>query len=103
MKNKIIKLYGLIPPIFKNRYFLSILSFIIWITFFSAHSLMTLSKQTKEIQNIKRNNMYYKSEISKDIQLIDMLSHDTLTEDLEMYLREELLLSKENEEIFIIE
>jgi cell division protein DivIC len=100
---KIIELYSLIPSIFKNRYFLSISFFIIWISFFDTNSLIAQLKQKKVIENLERDIIYYKLEIEKDEQLINMIHNDTLTEDLEIYLREELLLSKDNEEIFIID
>ena len=100
---KIIELYSLIPSIVKNRYFLSIIFFIIWISFFDTNSLKSQLKQKKIINNLEQNITYYKREIKKDEQLINMINNDTLTEDLEIYLREELFLSKENEEIFIID
>tara|TARA_A100001011_G_C13998177_1_gene710180 strand:+ start:163 stop:360 length:198 start_codon:yes stop_codon:yes gene_type:complete len=60
-------------------------------------------KQKREIKKIENNIQYYNQEIKSDNMKIEILSNDTLTAELEKYLRENLFLSKKNEEVFIIE
>ena len=87
----------------KNRYSLSIFCFTIWMLFFDSNSILTQFYQSKEINKIKKDKLYYKEEIQKDQAVINIISQDSLTPIFEKYLRENLLLSRENEEIFIIE
>ena len=71
-------------------------------TFFDTSSLLVNHRKSIEIKKLKKDIDYYKQEIKKDQKVIDILSSDTLTPELEKYLREELFLSKKNEEIFIV-
>ena len=103
MKKRITYIYNKIPPILKNRYLLSAIFFCIWILFFDTNSLSIQLKQKKEIKQLKQDIIYYQKEITKDNQIIDIINSDTLTPNLEKYLRENLFLSKKNEEVFIIE
>tara|TARA_Y100000588_G_C13528426_1_gene616649 strand:+ start:215 stop:526 length:312 start_codon:yes stop_codon:yes gene_type:complete len=103
MKKKIINLYNTIPNWVKNRYFLSCFIFSIWIIFFDTNSIITQINQQKEITKIEHDINYYKEEIAKDAAIIKIISSDSLTAKFEKYLREVLFLSKENEEILIIE
>ena len=103
MKDKIISIYQAIPTRLKNRYFISVFCFIIWIFFFDTNSIITQINQSKEIKKIKQDQFYFRQEIEKDQSIIDIISQDSLTPEFEKYLRENLFLSKKNEEIFIIE
>ena len=103
MKQRIINIYEQIPSWLKNRYFISAVLFLIWMLFFDANSMLVQIEQKKEIQKTKKDIEYYKQEIVKDKKIIDVLSQDSLTAELEKYFRENLFLSEKNEEIFIIE
>ena len=102
MKKKISAIYQKVPSWLKNRYFLSAIIFTIWIFLFDTNSVLFQINQKKEKTKIVSDIEYYKNEIQKDEKLINVLSSDSLTPDLERYLREVLFLSKKNEEVFII-
>ena len=91
------KLTNIVPPWLKNRYLISAVFFFIWISFFDSNSFLNQIKKKNEIHNIKNNIQYYKKEIKKDQALIQLLSSDTLTPELEKFFREELFLSKNNQ------
>ena len=101
--NKIAKLYKVTPKWIKNKYFLSGFLFFIWIVFFDTHSITNQIKKERQIQAIEKDIKYYNNEIKHDSELIQILSQDTLTDELEKYFREKMFLSKKNEEIFMIE
>ena len=103
MKKKIKDLYHKIPNWIKNGYFISAIIFFIWILFFDTNSILKNIERENKINQLKTDIQYYKEEIKKDKAVIDVISQDSLTADLEKYFREQLLLSKKNEEIFIIE
>ncbi len=103
MRKKIAFVYSKLPKWIKNRYFASTFLFFIWILFFDINSILVQINQTQEIKKLKNDISYYEEEIKKDTEIINTISKDSLTPDLEKYLREILFLSKKNEEIFIIE
>ncbi|MAQ69630.1 MAG: septum formation initiator [Flavobacteriales bacterium] len=103
MKKKIKELYQKSPNWVKNGYFVSAIIFVIWILFFDTNSILKNIERENKINQLKTDIEYYKTEIKKDKALINVISQDSLTEDLEKYFREQLLLSKKNEEIFIVE
>ena len=102
MKDKIKELYQKTPDWLKNKYFLSAIIFFIWIFFFDTYSIMVQINQKKDINKIIKDIEYYKEEISKDQEIIDIITTDSLTPDFEKYLREDMFLSRKNEEIIII-
>ena len=102
MKKKFFLFIKTLPKWIKNRYFLSAIVFLIWMTFFDTSSIIIQKNKNEEIKKLKKDIEYYKQEIKKDKKTIELLSTDSLTEELEKYFREQLLLSKKNEEIFII-
>tara|TARA_B100000902_G_scaffold395026_1_gene452646 strand:- start:1430 stop:1738 length:309 start_codon:yes stop_codon:yes gene_type:complete len=101
--NKLAKLYKVTPKWLKNKYFLSGFVFFIWITFFDTHSIKNQINKEIQIQKIEQDIKYYDKEIEHDLELIQILSQDTLSEELEKYFRTKMFLSKKNEEIFMIE
>ena len=103
MKKKIKELYGKIPNWCKNGYFISGFLFLIWIFFFDTNSILAHFEKKNKIKQLNIDMEYYQKEIEKDETIIQLLSQDSLTPTLEKYFREELFLSRENEEIFIIE
>ena len=101
--NKLKKLYRMLTKWVKNRYFLSGFLFLIWIFFFDTHSIKNQIKKERQIKKIEQDIQYYSNEIEQDLELIQILSQDTLSEELEKYFREKMFLSKTNEEVFMIE
>ena len=103
MKNNIKKAYNSLPNWLKNGYSISAMIFIIWILFFDTNSILVHIQRNQQIHSLQTDIEYYKEEIKKDSSLVQIVSQDSLTKSLEKYIREQLLLSKSNEEIFIIE
>ncbi len=87
----------------KNRYFLSVIIFCIWIIFFDTNSILVQANKRNDIKKIEDDIKYYVREIEQDQKLLNTIRTDSLTLDLEKYFREVLFLSKKNEEVFIIE
>ena len=103
MKQSIINFYTKIPKWMKNRYFLSVVIFCIWIIFFDTNSILVQANKRNDIKKIEDDIKYYVREIEQDQKLLNTIRTDSLTLDLEKYFREVLFLSKKNEEVFIIE
>ncbi|WP_111706516.1 FtsB family cell division protein [Lutibacter citreus] len=90
-------------PIIKlvsNKYFLILITFLVWMFFFDENSFLNHQEFNKEINKLKKEKEYYKTEIKSDKELIEKLDDK---EKLEKFAREEYKMKKENEEIYIIE
>ena len=82
-----------------NSYVIIFSSFLVWMFFFDTN--VQLNKEfKKEIKELNNNINLYKKEISKDKKTIIELQ-DSLQ--LEKFAREQYLMKKENEDIYIIE
>ena len=82
-----------------NSYVIIFCSFQVWMFFFDTN--VQLNKEfKKEIKELNNTINFYKKEISKDKKTIIELQ-DSLQ--LEKFAREQYLMKKENEDIYIIE
>ena len=89
-----------IPSVFKNIYFIIIVSFIIWMLFFDSNSYLVHRELNKNILKLEKQKNFYKEGIKEDAKELNKLKTDS---GLEEYAREKLFMKKEDEEIFIIE
>ncbi|RXG15338.1 septum formation initiator [Leeuwenhoekiella aestuarii] len=83
-----------------NKYVLILVIFTVWMVFFDTNSWFIHKELNDEIDKLKGNRAYFKQEIRSDRNQINKLKD---SEELERFAREEYLMKKENEEIFIIE
>lgn len=86
--------------IIKNKYFITILVFSIWMTLIDKNNIISQIKLSNELGDLQRKKEYYLKEIDKDKQAIYELNTNINT--LEKFAREKYLLKRENEDIFII-
>ena len=89
-----------VVKVITNRYVMILAIFIVWMLFFDENSLMNHREFDKEIDKLKSEKEYYKSQIDSDKYFIN--KHNDRVE-LEKFAREQYKMKKENEEIFIIE
>ena len=89
-----------IPSVFKNIYFIIIVSFIIWMLFFDSNSYLVHRELNKNILKLEKRKDFYKEGIKEDTKELNKIKTDS---GLEEYAREKLFMKKEDEEIFIIE
>lgn len=83
-----------------NRYVLILTVFLVWMLFFDENSYLVHSEFNKEIKELEKANEFYKKTILKDKQTIKNLQ-DSL--ELEKFAREQYLMKRDNEDIYIIE
>ena len=89
-----------IPSVFKNIYFIIIVSFIIWMLFFDSNSYLVHRELNKNILKLEKQKDFYKEGIKEDTKELNKIKTDS---GLEEYAREKLFMKKEDEEIYIIE
>jgi cell division protein DivIC len=86
--------------VLSNKYLLITIIFLIWMLFFDGSSYLLHRELNQERDKLKGNRDYFKNEISKDNAQILQLKDSA---GLERFAREEYLMKKDNEEIYIIE
>jgi len=83
-----------------NRYVLILSVFIVWMLFFDENSYLVHREFNTEINELETAIDFYKKKIKEDKKTIHSLQ-DSLQ--LEKFAREQYLMKKENEDIYIIE
>lgn len=89
-----------IVKIITNKYVIILSIFIVWMVFFDENSMLNHREFNKEINKLKSEKKYYKTQIKQDKELINKLKNN---EELEKFAREEYNMKKDNEEIYLIE
>jgi len=87
-------------PYLKNKYILTISVFTIWMLFFDQNNMVDRLKMTGEIRQLETDLEYYQEEIEKDSTRLHELTTDK--ENLEKYAREQFLMKKKNEDVFMV-
>lgn len=86
--------------VFRNKYLLSVVIFIIWIAFFDRNDLFTQYDRKQELQKLQTSTEFYEKEIlttKKD--LMDLNNNPAV---MEKFAREKFYLKRPNEEIFLV-
>ncbi len=85
----------------KNKYILSLIVFSLWLLFFDQNNLVARFNEIRRIRQFEADKNYFKERIRTDSTRLNELKTDR--ENLEKFAREQYLMKRENEEIFIIE
>lgn len=100
MFNKIITYLQPALKLFRNKYLVSISLFMIWVIFFDHNNLIDRAGLVGDVNQLESDRDYYIERIQLDsARLIELKSSP---ENLEKFAREQYLMKKENEDIFII-
>lgn len=87
-------------PWLKNKYILTILVFAIWMFFFDQNNMVDRIKMTSEINQLEEDREYFLEQIQIDSASLNELT--TNKENLEKYAREQFLMKKPNEDVFVV-
>ncbi len=85
----------------RNKYLVTGLAFVIWITFFDSNNLIEWSRVVLNIGQQESQKEYYKESIKNTEEKLRELSSNR--DSLEKYAREQYLFMADDEEIFIVE
>jgi len=86
--------------IFRNKYVITFLIFYAWLFFFDQHSIWERKGDEANISSLEKEKAYYLEKIENDKKRIHELK--TNRKNLEKFAREQYLMKKENEDIFIV-
>ena len=88
-----------IPSWLKNKYAITSLVFAVWILFFDQNNILTQAGYRSELNTLLTDSDFYKQEIETTSRMLQELS--TNPKSLEKFARENYLMKKENEEVFV--
>ena len=89
-----------VPPAFRNFYFVTGITFLVWMTFLDSNDLINRYRLSAKLRSLENEREYYQekiNEVEKDRQ--ELMG---TTELLEKFAREKYLMKKPTEDIFII-
>jgi len=89
-----------IPVIFRNKYFLTVLVFLIWIILMDSNNLLSRIKEVRELRMLKNDKEYYTNKIEEDQGKLKELKTDN--HNLEKFAREQYRMKKPDEDLFIV-
>ncbi len=83
-----------------NKYFIASVIFVVWIMFFDENSIVSHQKNKRQLRELTNQKEYYTDRIASDKQKLEDLSAGK--EELEKFAREQYLMSKPDEDVFIV-
>ncbi|NAW51010.1 septum formation initiator family protein [Elizabethkingia argentiflava] len=83
-----------------NKYVITIIVFLIWMTFFDSTSFLVINELNSEIRKYEEQLDYYKKEYYKNDAIYKKLMFNK--SERERFARENYFMKKKNEEIFIL-
>lgn len=87
-------------PILRNRYFLVVLFFIVWMGFFDPKDWGTIAERWQKLGNLEKNESQLNQDILEARKSMTMLKSDA--QSVEKYARENYMMKKDNEDVFIV-
>ena len=89
-----------IKYILKNKYYLTSIIFLIWMLFLDPKDIITQVRHVVGLKQINKDKEYYRSEIEK--VNTDLRELNSNKKQLEKFARENYLMKRDNEDIFIV-
>ncbi len=87
-------------PLLKNKFTLTLIIFFGLILFFDENNIVERAGNLNQIHQLERDKVYYIDKIKSDSVKLNELKTDS--RNLEKFAREQYLMKKKNEDIFII-
>lgn len=89
-----------LPAVFRNKYFLTVIIFIVWLLLFDSNNLIARYKDMRELHKLRIDREYYLKKIESDSQKLHELKTDN--RNLEKFAREQYRMKKSDEDLYII-
>ncbi len=90
-----------LAKVVQYKYTITLIFFITWMIFFDGNSLIFMKHQHNELQDLRAQEEFLKSEIVEMTKLKTELFSDD--DKLERYARENFYFKKDDEDVFVIE
>ena len=94
------KFFSHIPSWLKNKYLLTGMAFLVWMLFFAKNDLFLQMERSKHSKELTKNEQYQSIQIIETHKELGFLK--TSAQTIEKYARENYMMKKDNEDLFII-
>ena len=96
MKKPFLKRY----PLLRNKFLLTFLGFLVWLTFFDRNDFITTWSYHHKLNQLREEKTYFTKEIEKNsADLNDLMNNNG---NLEKFGREKYCMKKDKEEVFVL-
>ena len=89
-----------IPPFLRNKYFLTLTIFIIWIFLLDTNNLVDRYRQIRDLHKLNNEREYYIKKIEEDRKKLNELKTDN--HNLEKFAREQYRMKRKDEDLYIV-
>jgi len=84
----------------RNKYFLSVMAFVVWMMFFDKNDIVAQYKYKSEVNELQEEKDFYVKEIAQVKKDLNELNSNLNT--AEKFAREKYFMKKDNEDVFVI-
>jgi cell division protein DivIC len=89
-----------IPSFLRNKYFLTLTIFIVWITLLDTNNLLERYSQISELKKLRADREYYVKKIEEEKRKLNELKTDN--DNLEKFAREQYRMKRKDEDLYIV-
>ena len=89
-----------IPSWLKNKYFLAISFFVVWMLFFDRNDIFTQFYRFKHAKELRKTEARQSGQNTDTHKELDLLKTNAQT--MEKYAREKYIMKKDNEDVFLV-
>lgn len=94
-----VSMRGLIE-LFKNKYFMCTLAFVVWMMFFDKNDMLSQYEYRSEVNKLQTEKDFYEKETAQVKKDLNELTTNLKT--AEKFAREKYYMKKDNEDVFVI-
>jgi cell division protein FtsB len=88
-----------IPHIFRNKFFLTTIFFIVWLVLLDSNNLILRYKELNQLFKLRKEKEFFTEKIANDKKMLYELRNDN--NNLEKFAREQYKMKKPNEDLYI--
>src|SRR5271165_5402827 len=92
------KIWYAILPLLKNKFTLTMIVFVGWISFFDQNNMIDRIQNMNQLHQLEKDKIYFTNKIKENTTKLNELQTDS--KNLEKFAREQYLMKKDNEDIF---
>ena len=89
-----------IPPVFRNKYVLTLVIFFLWLLLFDSNNLISRFRDIRDLKKLRSDREYYLKRIEEDKKKLYELKTDD--QNLEKFAREQYRMKRPDEDLFIV-
>lgn len=89
-----------IYPILKNKYFISLAVFLVWMSFFDPKDWGLIYNRSQKLKELQKSEKTLNQQITETKKELSFLKTNAQT--IERYAREKYLMKKDNEDVFLV-